>query len=283
MTYREMGRLADAVRGIALTEVLPRLEAMPDPRDPARWKTPAGVISVTGARFYDWYQHRGGGGAIDLVMHVRRVDFKSAVLWLRDAFALPARPEAVPAAHLPFQPPAASERHLPRVIRYLERERGLPEELLAPLVRERRIYADARSNAVFSLADGQGRPVGAELRGTGPVPWRGMAPGSRKSEGYFHVGPDRVDRIILCESAIDAISAHALYPDAQAISTAGATPGPAWLEDILVRGIPVSCGFDADTAGDLAAESMIRRHPAITRQRPVLHDWNDVLRAPNRA
>jgi hypothetical protein len=284
VTYREIGRLADTVRGIALEEILPRLNAVPDPLDKARWKMPGGVISVTGARFYDWHRHRGGGGAIDLVMHVRQVDFKSAVLWLRDALALQGLPnDVVPTPPHAFQSPIPCERNLPLVIRYLERERGLPEEVLAPLVRKRRIYADTRANAVFLLRDRSGQAVGAELRGTGTIQWRGMAPGSRKAEGYFAAGPANAQRIILCESAIDALSAHALHPDAQAISTAGATPNPAWLSDHLATGIPVVCGFDADPVGDQAAQTMIARHPAITRLRPSLHDWNDMLRARHRA
>jgi hypothetical protein len=284
VTYREIGQLAGAVRGIALAEILPRLDAVPDPLDKARWKTPGGVISITGPRFYDWHQHRGGGGAIDLVMHLRQVDFKAAVLWLRDTLALQAlSTDAVPALSGAFQPPTACERNLPLVIHYLESERRLPEEVLAPLVRERQIYADTRANAVFLLRGRSGKAVGAELRGTGTIQWRGMAPGSRKAEGYFAAGPANAQRIILCESAIDALSAHALHPDAQAISTAGATPHPAWLPDHLATGIPVACGFDADPAGDQAAQAMIIRHPAITRLRPSLHDWNDVLRARHRA
>jgi DNA primase len=279
VTYQEIGRLAEAVRGIPLTEILPRLDAVPDPLDKARWKTPGGVISVTGTRFYDWHRQKGGGGAIDLVMHIRKVDFKTAVRWLCDLFAMPIpSPEAVPVSHRPFQPPAPSERNLPLVIRYLEQERGLPETVLAPLVRERWIYADARANAVFLLRDHQGCPVGAELRGTSSAQWRGMAPGSRKAKGYFAAGPQNARRIILCESAIDAISAHALHPETRAISTAGATPHPAWLPELLALGIPIACAFDADEVGDRAAQAMSTRHSRITRLRPTLHDWNDLLR-----
>jgi len=51
------------------------LEATPDPYDPARWRTDRGVLSLTGPKFFNWNLGVGGGGAIDLVMHVRQVGF----------------------------------------------------------------------------------------------------------------------------------------------------------------------------------------------------------------
>ncbi|KVU21409.1 hypothetical protein WK64_31975 [Burkholderia ubonensis] len=44
-------------------------------------------LLVDGPRFYDTRASRGGGGAIDLVMHLWRVPFKKAVAMLRDAEA----------------------------------------------------------------------------------------------------------------------------------------------------------------------------------------------------
>ena len=54
------------------------------------------------------------------------------------------------------------------------------------------------------------RPIGAELRGTGDRLWRGLAPGTRKDAGYFWIGHPGSTRIVLCESAIDAISCFQL-------------------------------------------------------------------------
>lgn len=42
-------------------------------------------LLVDGPRFYDTRTRKGGGGAIDLVMHLWRVPFKKAVAILRDA------------------------------------------------------------------------------------------------------------------------------------------------------------------------------------------------------
>ena len=263
------------LRGVPLSEVLTRLGAVRDARDKARWKTVRGSLSVTGMRFYNWHEHAGGGGAIDLVMHLQGVDFKGAVAWLHDAFGdLVAAP---PPNDGPFSPPVRDERMLGRVVRYLEFDRAIPHGVLAPLIDAESVYADARGNAVFLHLDARGKPVGAELRGTTHVQWRGMARGSRKAAGYFAVGHADPDELVLCESAIDAISCSALRPAARALSTAGACPHPAWLGEVLAAARPVYCGFDADEAGEHAARLMIARHPAIARLRPATHDWNDDL------
>lgn len=275
MTMRDLDRL----RAVALESILPRLGAVRDARDRARWRTPRGPVSVTGARFFNWREHAGGGGAIDLVMHLAGMDFKAAVSWLREGFG-PADvgAEAAP-ARATFSPPRRDDLTLARVVRYLQDDRRIPPDILAPLLEAGDVYSDGRANAVFLHRDRRGRPVGAELRGTTRVRWRGMARGSRKAAGYFIAGPADADEIVLCESAMDAMSCHALRARSMAISTAGACPSPAWLPDILAEGRPVLCGFDADDPGDDAARIMIARHPAIARLRPAAHDWNDQIKA----
>ena len=106
-----------------------------------------------------------------------------------------------------------------------------------------------------------------------------MAPGSRKDLGFFSVPPLPRPNVILCESAIDALSCHLLHPDYRCISTAGARPNPAWLPDLLQQGCHLWCGFDLDATGQAMAQAMIAFHPSILLLPPPLHDWNDVLRA----
>ena len=278
MTARDVARL----RAVPLSEVMQRLGAVRDGHDKARWKTPRGPVSVTGMRFYNWHEHVGGGGAIDLAMHLRGVDFGDAVAWLRDVFGdehVPCFAAAPPPDDDAFRPPPRDDGKLARVVLYLERKRTIPHDVLAPLVDANAVYADARGNAVFLHVDRELRAVGAELRGTTHIQWRGMARGSRKAAGSFTVGPADCDEIVLCESAIDAMSCFALRPAACAISTAGACPSPAWLPDLLAAGRSVHCGFDTDDAGETAARIMIARHPGITRLRPAAHDWNAKLQA----
>jgi hypothetical protein len=147
------------------------------------------------------------------------------------------------------------------------------------LIRSGALYADSRANAVFLLLGKDKQPVGAELRGTTGQPWRGMAPGSRKDLGFFTVGPESAKTIILCESAIDALSCFTLHPACRCLSTSGARPDPPWLSSLLAPAAELRCGFDSDPVGDRMADEMIARHPAVSRLRPDLHDWNDLLRS----
>ncbi len=157
-------------------------------------------------------------------------------------------------------------------------QRYLPAACLQELLASGDLYADTHANAVFLLRDDQHQPVGAELRGTGPVCWRGMAPGSRKDRGFFSVPSSPRSEVILCESAIDAASCFVLYPDRLCISTSGARPNPAWLGDLIEHGGRIACGFDRDATGEAMAQAMISIHPSIHRLRPPRHDWNDALR-----
>jgi len=283
---------AAVVRAVPLEAVLLCRGAVRDRRDRRKWHTEQGPLSVSGPKFMNWQRGQGGGGAIDLVMHLAGVDFREAVAWLQQH--LPAGLLAVgpSTTHPSGSPSTAGERpdrlRLPvpdarllnRVRQYLSRRRRLALSLIEPLVQSGKLYADARANAVFLLVTGKAqRPVGAELRGTGPRPWRGMAPGTRKDLGYFWIGDPGSREIVLCESAIDAISCFQMHPQQICISTAGVRDDPPWLDGLLARGYALFCGFDADRPGDAAAARMIALHPAVRRLRPPAHDWNDALRS----
>lgn len=278
MNTDESRARTDRLRAIPLHAVLRAVGAQPDPHDKAKWHTAQGLLSVNGTKFINWHQGRGGGGAIDLAMHLRASDFRSALAWLDQRFASPSSlsaPPPLPAHRLVLPPPDPT--HLPRVRCYLLVDRRLPAPLLEPLFHAGHLYADARANAVFLLLGKEHRPVGAELRGTSRLCWRGLVGGSRKDLGYFAAGPPFSRDLILCESAIDAISCAALHPGHLCLSTSGARPNPAWLPPLLAQGARVACGFDADPTGDHMAAAMIALHPSILRLRPPLHDWNDVL------
>jgi hypothetical protein len=291
MTFTQRRELAARLRDLPLERVLPLCGGRPDHRDHRQWHTPAGTLSVTGAKFMNWTLGTGGGGAIDLVIHLCHLDFKGAVDWLAGHFsaALPPEPQASPPpSELRLPRPAPNQ--LARVRDYLIAARHLPTGLVAALIDSGTLYADARTNAVFLLRDDLRLPVGAELRGTTATPWHGLAPGSRKDLGCFAIPVHppqccyggRVEprsTVVLCESAIDAISCFVLHPAYRCLSTAGARPEPRWLRPLLEQGCQVYCGFDADLTGDAMADAMITRYPRVQRLRPTRHDWNDVLKA----
>lgn len=280
LRFLKPDRLA-ALRAMALERVLQLAGAEPDPQDPCKWHTAQGAVSVQGSKFFHWTQGKGGGGAIDLAMHLHGWDFRRAVGWLEQHCSPPPPPTLPPQpTPTPFHLPAPEPGNLSRVMDYLIQQRALPEALLHPLIQAGDLYADALANAVFLLRGEGSEPVGAELRGTTGARWRGMAPGSRKDRGYFSAAMSAApSALILCESAIDALSALALHPQSRCVSTAGARPDPQWLKELFHLGLPIACGFDADTAGETMARAMLVIHPMIQRLRPTLHDWNDVLRA----
>jgi hypothetical protein len=280
MTFWQRKELAQHLRAIPLETVLPLCGAQKDHDDKRKWHTSAGALSVTGAKFMNWHDSVGGGGAIDLVMHLNHLDFKAAVDWLAHHFPGARPPQPVPPtppSQLRLPPPDPSK--LGRVKEYLAQQRGITPTLLDPLIQSGTLYADTRANAVFLLLGKESLPVGAELRGTTQRVWRGLAPGSQKDLGCFSIPATPLPGIILCESAIDAISCFALHPHHRCLSTAGARPNPRWLQPLLDQGHPVYCGFDADPTGDDMACAMTALHPTVKRLRPPEHDWNDVLKA----
>jgi hypothetical protein len=286
LTWDDLRSLASVVRELPLEAVLLAHGAVRDRRDRRKWQTELGPISITGAKFTNWQLGTGGGGAIDLAMHLGPRDYRTAVLWLAVHVAGTCPPPRTSAPRCSgdanrvrqLRLPVADIQRLRQVRRYLQDIRRLPSELLDPLIACGRLYADHRGNAVFLLVAGKpNRAVGAELRGTGPTPWRGMASGSRKDAGYFWIGEAGCRDIILCESAIDAISCHAIHRQHICISTSGVRTNPPWLQPLIKHGYRIHCGFDADPAGDTAAQAMLEHYSTIRRLRPAAKDWNDVL------
>ncbi len=271
------GDRLDRLRRVPLAAVLREAGAQRDRQDRAKWHTPLGAISITGMKFMNWHQSRGGGGAIDLAMHLNNFDFPRAVAWLQCHFAMPPDAEPLPPPRRLILPPPDRSR-LSAVRRYLIQERAITPGTTDSLIESGKLYADGRDNAVFLLFGQDHEPVGAELRGAGPRRWRGMAPGSQKDLGYFSVQAPEATLVVLCESAIDAISCCLLHPASLCLSTSGARPNPRWLP-LLSQRLPVYCGYDSDATGDAMAEQMIAFHPSLRRLRPSQHDWNDILKS----
>lgn len=273
-------------RRLPLEAVARQLGYRPDPRNRQRWKRPGSVLSITGCKFFDHRQGRGGGGAIDLVLHARGGSFLEALAFLAPGPDRPTAAQDGPAL------PAAAPACWPAVRHYLAQRRGLDPALLRRCRRQGLLWADSRRNAVFLCRDRRGRPAGAELAGTRPDPrgrtFKGLAKGSRKQAGGFWIPlPHRArpQRLLLVESAVDALSAHLLLPPDQAARTLVASSAgiaarlPNWLSKFQLPPPAILCGYDADPAGDLAARSLSRSLPGLRRLRPPrAKDWNDLLR-----
>ncbi len=265
--------------------------------------------------FYNHDQQKGGGGSIDLVMHVTGYTFRQAVAYLNHE-AGPELAVAAAAQHgarqgqeivergarAPFMQPQADEDRWPQVRAYLIEQRGIPRGLVDELHARGTVYADGRSNAVFLRTDAEGQAVGASLRGTLPgSEFQGLAYGTRHDEGHFSFSigtPERYSALQyhITESPIDALSRAALTQRAGErgeyvfLSNDGHGELPCWqIEEGLSRGALVHCGFDNDAGGNKLWAQVKEAYPraeAIVREQPPAgaKDWNDALRAaPERA
>jgi hypothetical protein len=268
-----------ALRQIPLPAVLRASGACRDRCDRKKWHTAQGSLSVTGMQFMNWHRGSGGGGAIDLVMHLENLDFPAAVAWLHRRFCWPAPAASARPAACPWRLPSPDASQWSAVERYWYDSAPFRKNCWRPSCNPTNSMPTPGGNAVFLLRGEDHQPVGAELRGTGAARWRGLAPGSRRDLGCFRVQPASPTSIVLCESAIDALSCSLLHSSYCAISTSGARADPPWLARLLQQGLPIYCGFDADPAGDQQAQLMMALHPQVRRLRPSHHDWNDVLQA----
>ncbi len=309
--------LAAQVRAIPLETVIERLGGQVDRYDAHKYHLDGEHISVNGERFYNHDRQQGGGGAIDLVMHATRYDYREAVAYLRDTHGAETAVTAATwhtareglrqaqeivehAERATFRAPTPDEDRWSQVRHYLVSERQLPATLVDELHAHGTIYADHRANAVFIRQDADGQATGASLRGTAPgSEFKGLAAGTHRDEGYFSftIGqpePYKAPQLYLTESPIDALSRAALLlrEGAQGerifISMDGHGSLPARQIDAgLDQRAVVHCGFDRDRSGEAMWERVKERYGArahetygpIDRDRPPVgvKDWNQAL------
>ncbi len=151
MSFADLRCRAAVVRAAPLESVLLLHGAVRDRHDRRRWHTERGPLSVTGPKFMNWHTCQGGGGAIDLVMHLAGVDFRAALAWLEGHFAAGALLAAEPGTRLRvtgdsaggtplceasagLRLPRRDDRLLGRVRRYLTERRHLAASVIEPLI-----------------------------------------------------------------------------------------------------------------------------------------------------
>jgi Toprim-like/Protein of unknown function (DUF3991) len=175
---------------------------------------------------------------------------------------------------------------------YLENERALPASLLGSERFAGRIRTDARGNAIMPHFDQEGL-CGYEIKNKG---FTGFASGGTKGLWLSDGLPDD-NRLVFCESAIDALSHAVLYPDERArYASIGGKPNPVQPELIraaiarMPSGSEIVAAMDADEDGvklagvvRQAVELSGRGDLRFVLQEPFgVKDWNDELRAKPR-
>ena len=298
---------ATLLRELALEDVAWQLGLDRDHSQSNRWRGHGHIINIDKSKFYDFapgYQ-KGGGGAIDLVMHVNDCDFKKAIAWLSDRFGesgairaaiAQTKQEVIKIAQQQsiqeFTPPAEDESQWLGVHSYLTRKRGLPENLVTALFESRLVYADERKNAVFGMRSLSGEVMGAFVRGTvgEDNTFMGYAKGTKRSESWFYIRlggevSDEIERVILCKSPIDTLSVAALEmenrvgePSERTMYMAVDSPQSLPLEFLrTIKRIGVT--FDRDDLGNKAARAVKDLLPQAQIIMPDESDWNQQLLA----
>ena len=177
---------------------------------------------------------------------------------------------------------------------YLEHERCVPAAVLLSPRFAGRMRIDCLGNTVFPHFDASGL-CGYEIKNRG---FTGFASGGQKGLWFSHIQPaDR--RLVVTESAIDALSYAALFPDAEdqtRYASLGGKPSsrqtaliPATIAR-LPAGAEIVAAFDADDAGrqfvEVIREALAsvagkrgRSDLIVKSQLPVQEgeDWNQVL------
>ena len=287
---------SNRIRDLPLEEVAGKLGGSRNQHDKQRWDFSACSVWIgkgfDSQRFFDHRAGRGGGGAIDLTMHVLGCDFKAALasfLSLSEGAVFAPPPDRGTAQHDAVEPafiaPTSCPQYLPRLSEYLSQTRCLPADIVAQMINRGLIYPDSRRNAVFLCHSPGGQVTGAELRGTGAAPFKGMAPNSRRGIGFFTLDHASPSELVIVESALDALAYRVLFSTSAACiaSTAGILPEcPVLLELAERQGIAnIVVAYDNDEPGEIASERLIRslsgNGRAIQRRQPWLKDWNEIV------
>lgn len=172
---------------------------------------------------------------------------------------------------------------------YLEDERALPASVLQDRRFAGKLRIDPRGNAIFPHLDGEGI-CGFEKRKHG---YKGYSSGGTKGLWGSNEFPDD-SRLAFFESAIDALSYHALFPDEHTryVSVSGKLnlAQPELIRSAIARvphGSEIVAAMDADEDGRKLAE-VVRQAVDLTDRADLrfsvqepqgAKDWNDVLRA----
>jgi len=219
------------------------------------------VVKRNGNGHYVFFSLRDdddNGTVIDFVQRRQHLSLGAVRQLLRPWIGRPAS-----APQFPQLPPASPDRmRVEREYRrmadvqrypYLERDRCLPAAVLSSPRFAGRMRIDARGNTVFPHFDAAGL-CGYEIKNRG---FTGFAAGSQKGLWFSHTRPEDW-RLVLAESAIDALSYATLFPDSEdrtQYASLGGRPSSRQMRLVqaavikLAHGAEVVAAFDADEAG----------------------------------
>lgn len=244
-----------------------------------RWKA-HDSLTVCGNK---WFRHSQskGGYPVDFVMEFYGKSFPEAVQMLTGEPGED-QPNADPAPSPAFRLPLRNVTNA-NILNYLTQERKLSPSLVNFFISAGDIYEDvAHHNVVFVGRDADGHPRYASSRGI-QEKFRQDVAGAEKAFGFAHRGTDK--QLMVFEAPIDLLSFIELFPknwQQHSYLSLGGVSAKA-LQQFLSERPDMERVFlclDSDKAGEDACKRLSALLPdsmSVTRIRPVLKDWNDVL------
>lgn len=230
-------------------------------------------------------RHRSGGGNLGEIRKTLR-NWTGSVTPAR--FTIPelqSTPKDRASVQARFAAMRKAHRHP-----YLENERGIPASVLQYWRFEGRIKVDGHQNAVFPHFDAEGL-CGFELKNHD---FTGFATGGSKGL-WLSKAIDEDTRLVICESAIEALSFYVLFPDGRTrLASIGGKMNkaqPALIRAQIERmpdGSEVVAAMNNDDPGRALAHVVRKEFDASGRpdltfkqQEPegAGTDWNDLVKA----
>ncbi|MDX8400401.1 MAG: toprim domain-containing protein [Gallionellaceae bacterium] len=284
MRQAEISANVSALRETPLTLICGQLGYEKNTKDNKKWRTPAGTISITDQKFYDFSAGVGGGGAIDFVMHAEDLDYKSAVELLSSTVGIEIAASEVSRRacrsvtkelqkpSMEAVKPSPAPQFTEQLKEWLTDVRKIPLSVVEPLLNEGRIYASkfrAGWQAIFV------HNAHAFQRVNPVTKFKGWVANSDTSKPMFFSEPDLHKKTAVVEGHVTGLSLQAMRPELN-VCVAGSTGTIKKIAELLVRQKhSVVIAVDNDSAGRKIAASM----PEYEVMMPADDgdDWNDEL------
>ncbi len=295
-----LANLANVVRDIPLTDVLER-HGFEVRREGStyRAKSEGHNIVITGTQWFDNKAGLGGGGAIDLEIHLTKASFRDACRALADR--VPGKnisPRSTRNITRPLRKSfdelasihaVRDDTNWPIARAYLVEKRFISQGLVDALYAEGSIYSnDHRPNPslVFLHRSADGTVCGATLRDTRHRSAFRPCLGNKNS-AWFAVGDlATAERVVAVESPIDALSYFDLRGgsggELAVVSCSGATVPLDLMAGAFDRRQSFVVALDNDSAGERGwqkawDETTDWEGFRISSESPSRKDWNDDL------
>jgi Toprim-like/Protein of unknown function (DUF3991) len=252
--------------------------------------------------FFSVREDKDHGTIIDFLERRQNLSLGAVRKVLRPWIGRPATPMPLPA----LEPTSSDRMQVECAYRgmadvsrypYLEQDRCVPVAVLRSARFAGRMRMDSRGNTVFPHFEPAGL-CGYEIKNRG---FTGFAGGGKKGLWFSHTRRDD-RRLILTESAIDALSYAALFPDAEdrtRYASLGGKPSSRQMGLLqatiakLPEGAEIVAAFDADPAGRRLADALRQFVASRMKGSDLIfkshlpsqegEDWNSVLQDRRRS